>query len=139
MSIFALVFGLLSLIVIIGMLTLILGILKLSGLLTLVLVLGFMGLGGLVMIYVVAAILISKLVISYLGGRLILARLKPDWAKNRIWPLLLGLVIFSILTALPFFVGQFFNLVLILLGLGALWMAASEWFRHLSSKPEESI
>jgi hypothetical protein len=137
-SIFALVFGLLSLVVIIGMLGLILGILKLGGLLTLVIILGFMALGGLVMIYIISAVFISKVVVSFQGGRLILARLKPDWAKSRIWPLLLGLLIFAILTALPLFVGQFINLVLILLGLGALWMAGSEWVKRKSSKPEET-
>jgi len=137
-SVFALVFGMLCLIVIICMLGLILGFLKLTGLLTLVVFLGFMGLGGLVMIYVVAAILISKVVVSYMGGRLIMARIKPDWAKSRIWPLLLGLLIFVILTALPLYVGQLINLVIIVLGMGALWMAGSEWVRRLSNKPGES-
>jgi cytoskeletal protein CcmA (bactofilin family) len=136
-SIFALIFGLLSLIVILGMLGVLLGILKLGGLLTLVIILGFMALFGIVMVYVVAAVIVSKVVVGYLGGRLILARIKPEWAESRIWPLLLGLVIFAILTALPLYVGQLFNLVIILLGLGALWMASSEWIRHQSSKPEE--
>jgi hypothetical protein len=138
-SLFALVFGLLSLIVIIGMLGLILGVLKLGGLLALVIILGFMVLFGLVIVYVIAAVFISKVVVSYLGGRLILARLKPDWAQSRIWPLALGLVIFAILTALPLFVGQFINLVLIVLGLGALWMAGSDWIRHKSSKAEDIV
>ena len=101
MSIFALIFGVLSLIVMIGMLGVILGILQLTGLLALDIILGFMALFGLVMVYVTAAVLVSKVVVSYLGGQLILKRIKPEWAKSRIWPLLLGLVIFAILTAIP--------------------------------------
>ena len=136
-SLFALVFGILSLIVIIGMLGVLLGILKLSGLLALEIILGCMALFGLVTVYVTAAVLISKVIVSYLGGQLILARIKPEWARSRIWPLLLGLVIFVILTAIPFYLGQLINLVIILLGLGALWMAASEWIRRKSTKSEE--
>ncbi len=137
-SIFALVFGILSLIVIIGMLGVLLGILKLGGLLALVIILGLMALFGLVMVYILAAVLISKVVVSYLGGQLILRRFKPEWAKSRIWPLVPGLLIFAILTALPLYVGQLINMVIILLGLGALWMAASEWIKQKSSKGEET-
>jgi hypothetical protein len=136
-SIFALVFGVLSLIVFMGILGVILGILHLTGLLALDIILGFMALFGLVMVYVTAAVLVSKVVVSYLGGQLILGRIKPEWAKSRIWPLLLGLVIFAILTAIPLHIGQFFNVVIILLGLGALWLAGSDWIRRKSSKQEE--
>ena len=136
-SIFALLFGVLSLIVMIGMLGVILGILQLTGLLALDIILGFMALFGLVMVYATAAVLVSKIIVSYLGGQLILGRIKPEWAKSRIWPLLLGLVIFAILTAIPLYIGQFINLVIILFGVGALWMAGSEWIRRKSSKPEE--
>jgi hypothetical protein len=136
-SMFALLFGVLSLIVIIGMLGVVLGILQLTGLLVLDIILGFMALFGLVMVYATAAVLVSKVIVSYLGGQLILKRIKPGWAKSRIWPLLLGLVIFAILTAIPLYIGQFINVVIILLGLGALWMAGSERIRRKSNKPEE--
>ncbi len=80
-SIFALVFGILSLIVTIGILGVLLGILKLNGLLALDIILGFMALFGLMLLYVAAAVLVSKVVVSYLGGQLILKRIKPGWAK----------------------------------------------------------
>lgn len=136
-SIFALVFGVLSLIVIIGILGVVLGITQLTGLLALVVILGFMVLFGMVMVYVLAAVLVSKIVVSYLGGQLILKRIKPEWARSRIWPLLLGLVIFAILTAIPLYIGQLINFVIILLGLGALWMAVSEWIRRKPARSEE--
>jgi cytoskeletal protein CcmA (bactofilin family) len=136
-SLFALIFGVLSLVVLIGMLGVALGILHLTGLLALEIILGFMALIGMGIVYVVAAVLVSKVVVSYLSGQLILKRVKPEWAKSRIWPLLLGLVIFAILTAIPLFIGQFINAVIVLLGLGALWMAASEWIRRKPGKQEE--
>ncbi len=136
-SIFALIFGGLSLIVGIGILALALGFLKLGGLVTLVIILGIMALFALAIIYAIAAVLVSKVVVSYLGGQMILRRFRPGWAKSRIWPLVLGLLIFAILTALPFYVGQFINLVVILFGLGALWLAVSDWVRHKTSKSDE--
>jgi len=136
-SIFALLFGVLSLIVVIGMLGVLLGIIHLTGLLALDIALGFMAMLALVMVYVIAAVLVSKVVVSFLGGQLILKRIKPEWARSRIWPLLLGLVIFAILTAIPLYIGQFINVVIVLLGLGALWMAGSEWIRRKPGKQEE--
>jgi len=136
-SMFALLFGVLSLMVIIGFVGVLLGILQLTGLLALDIILGSMALFGLVMVYVTAAVLVSKVVVSYLGGQLILRSIKPDWAKSRIWPLILGLVIFAILTVIPLYIGELINLVIVLLGLGALWMAGSEWIRRKSGKPEE--
>lgn len=135
-SLFGLVFAVLSLIVIVTMLGILLGILKLGELLVLEVVLGLLVIIGLVLVYVIAAVLVAKVIISYLGGQLILARIKPEWANSRIWPLVFGLVIVIILTALPFYIGQFINLVIILLGLGALWMAASEWIWRKPSKQE---
>lgn len=136
-SIFALIFGILSLIVIIITLSVLLGILKLTGLLAFIIIIGFIALFVLLLIYVAAAVLVSKVVVSYLGGKLLLGRIKADWAKSRIWPLVLGLVVFVLLTAIPFYIGQFINIVLILLGLGALWMAGSEWIRRKPGKSEE--
>jgi hypothetical protein len=46
-------------------------------------------------------------------------------------------VIFTLLTAIPFYLGQFINVVIVLIGLGALWMAGSEWIRRKPAKPEE--
>lgn len=48
---------------------------------------------------------ISKIFVAYLGGRLLLARYKPELAESKIWPLVIGLVIFVILAAIPWLCG----------------------------------
>jgi hypothetical protein len=74
---------------------------------------------------VIAAALISQIIVGYLCGRLILARLKPQWAESRIWPLVLGLAMIVVLTAIPW-IGWVFGVLTVLLGLGALWMLGRE-------------
>ncbi len=52
-------------------------------------------------IFMVFVVFISKIVVSYLVGLLILGRLIPKAAGRRIWPLLLGLIIYVLLTGIP--------------------------------------
>ena len=44
---------------------------------------------------------IAEAVLSYLGGRWLLQRTRPDWIENRAIPLVIGLIVFTILTAVP--------------------------------------
>ena len=80
---------------------------------------------------------VTKVVVSFLGGRLILARLKPDWAEGRIWPLVVGVVLFVIITAIPI-LGWLVNLVVVLLGLGALWLLGRDVYRQRRAAPVEA-
>ncbi len=64
-----------------------------------------------------------------LGGKLILSRIKPEWAEHKIWPLILGVVIFAILVAIPIF-GGLVNAIVILLGLGALWLYGRDLLKN---------
>jgi len=80
---------------------------------------------------------ITKVVVSFLSGRLILARLKPDWAEGRIWPLVVGVVLFVIITAVPI-LGWLVNLVVVLLGLGALWLLGRDVYRQRRAAPVEA-
>jgi hypothetical protein len=136
-SFFALLFALFALIVVMILLAIVLIFLTLGALAAIELVTGFLAAFSLVFGFVIAAVLISKIVVSYFGGRLILASIKPEWAKSSLWPLLLGLVIFVFLAAIPFYVGGLINFIAILLGLGALWMWGSELVKPKSSKPAE--
>ena len=56
-----------------------------------------------------------------MGGKLILAKVKPELAEHRVWPLVIGVVIFAFLAALPWF-GGLVSLFAVLFGLGALWL-----------------
>jgi cytoskeletal protein CcmA (bactofilin family) len=84
----------------------------------------------------IAVTYVTKVVVSLLGGRLILAPLKRDWAEGRIWPLVVGVVLFVIITAIPI-LGWLVNLVVVLLGLGALWLLGRDIYRQRRAVPVE--
>ncbi|MEB3827696.1 hypothetical protein [Phormidium sp. CCY1219] len=67
---------------------------------------------------------VPQVALGWLGGQWLLSSMQPTWAANRFLPLLLGLLLFVILTAIPGF-GALLNLVIMLLGLGAFWI----WIR----------
>lgn len=64
---------------------------------------------------------LAQIIVSILAGQLILARIKPEWSEHKTWPLITGVVLFAILSAIPM-LGWVINLIAILLGLGALWV-----------------
>jgi hypothetical protein len=118
----------------------------------LAIVLGFISFGGLTGTIVWVGILagfmlvvgvslaigyVSKIAVSYLGGRMILERTKPEWAESRFWPMVLGVIIFAILVAIPF-LGGIINLIVVLLGLGALWILGMETFQRPQAVAAES-
>jgi hypothetical protein len=64
---------------------------------------------------------IPPIILSFLGGQWIMAKFHPDQATNSLAMLVIGLVGFVILTALPA-IGGVFNAIITFLGLGALWL-----------------
>jgi len=71
--------------------------------------------------FIMAAVYISKVIVAYLLGDMILGRLAPGIASRPFWPLLLGAVIFMALRLIPA-VGWVFGLLAALVGLGAIWL-----------------
>lgn len=105
------------------------GILTLGGLSATILWLGALSMFILVVGFALAAAVISKIIVAAMGGRLILSRVKPEWAEHKVWPLVVGVVIFAILAAIPVF-GGLFNILVILLGLGALWLSGRDLLKN---------
>jgi cytochrome b561 len=72
--------------------------------------------------FIVLVALVSKLIVSYLIGKLTLEAFKanPGGGWQKALPLLIGVVIYVILSALPF-VGWVFDLVATIIGTGAVW------------------
>ncbi len=105
------------------------GILTLGGLSATVIWLGVLSMFTLIVGFVLAATVLSKIIIAVLGGRLILNKIKPEWAEHRIWPLAVGVVIFAALVAIPVF-GGLFNIIAILFGLGALWLSGRDLLKN---------
>jgi hypothetical protein len=73
----------------------------------------------------------SKIVVADLVGTLILRRLAPKALEYRILPLLLGLILYVVLRAIPT-LGWVVDGIVTILGLGAIWLA----MRHRRSAPE---
>jgi cytoskeletal protein CcmA (bactofilin family) len=82
----------------------------------------------LIVAYVIAAGLLSKIVVGYLIGRLILSNLDPATGAGRVWPLVLGLVILAITASIPC-LGWVVNLIVVLFGLGALGLMVAGWLQ----------
>lgn len=74
---------------------------------------------------------ISKLVVVFLVGNLLLARFFPKGLAHRFWPLLLGLVIYLLITLIPW-LGWVVSVVVTLVGLGAIWLG---WPKKTADNP----
>jgi cytoskeletal protein CcmA (bactofilin family) len=67
---------------------------------------------------------VAQIIVGSMAGRWLLERTQPAWAEQPIIPLVLGLILYVILAAIPW-LGPLVGLLVALLGLGALW----EWGR----------
>jgi len=121
----------------------------LTGVIVLAIVLGRLGLGGLVATitglgligdatilagFLITALYVTKAVFGFLAGRLLLERLQPTWAASRVWPLVVGVVLFVIVRAIPY-LGWLIGLIVTFLGLGALWLMGQEVLRRRRAAP----
>ncbi len=102
------------------------GALTLGGISGTIIWLGLVAIFAMTVGFVLATSFLSKIVVAWLGGKLILGRFNPSLAENKVWPLVLGVIIVALATALPY-VGWIFGLIVLFLGLGALWI----WGRDL--------
>jgi hypothetical protein len=109
----------------VGMLVLALGIffgvVTLGGLARTVFGVGFSSLSLAFTIFLLLVSYGSKLIVAFLAGKLILARLAPQYAGHRVWPMLLGVVVYVALRSIPI-LGWLLGVVVTLAGLGAIWL-----------------
>jgi hypothetical protein len=63
---------------------------------------------------------VSKIVVGYWGGRLLLKSIKSEWAEKPIWSMLVGTLIVALLLSIPILGGVLW-VVITLFGLGTLW------------------
>jgi len=81
---------------------------------------------------------ISRVFVGVWIGRKILGIFKKTWAEAFLGPLILGILITSLLLAIPV-LGWFFWLIFLLLGVGAMWQAVwGENRRQRQEPPPES-
>ena len=77
----------------------------------------------------------SKVIVAYMAGKLILSRLAPRAAEYRILFLLLGVVLYILLRSIPT-VGWIIEILVVLFGLGAIWVAFRD--RRSTAPPLEA-
>jgi hypothetical protein len=128
LALFAACFVPLAIVLATVLVAVVLGLLSLGGLTALAILGGIAALFVYVLAFVAVAVYVSKVVVAYLGGRLLLARLKPEWAGKRVAPLVVGVLLLVLLGAVPF-VGWLIRLLAVLLGLGALCLLARDRLR----------
>jgi cytoskeletal protein CcmA (bactofilin family) len=110
-------------------LDLILGALGFGGLVVSITGLGLLTNATIIVSFLIAVGYITKIVFSFLVGRMTLERIREPWGAGRFWPLVLGVVLFAIVRAIPI-LGWFIGLIVTLLGLGALWLTVWEAYRR---------
>lgn len=89
-----------------------------------ILAIGGTSLALVVALFGLSVFMLSKIVVAYVGGRWALQRMAPNLTMSRLtqfWYLLLGGFVYELLRAIPF-VGPVAALVVILFGLGAMFM-----------------
>jgi cytoskeletal protein CcmA (bactofilin family) len=136
-SIAAFIFALLIILIVTILVAVVLGVITLGDLAGTTAWTGILTMALLAFFFSIAVTYVTKIVVSFLGGRLILASLKPDWAEGRIWPLVVGVVLFVIVTAIPI-LGWLVNLAVVLLGLGALWLLGRDIYQQRRVAPAEA-
>jgi Ni,Fe-hydrogenase I cytochrome b subunit len=102
------------------------GLLTLDGISSTFVWVGLLAIFELIVGFLLVVSFLTKILVAWLGGKLILNRFNPALAEHKLWPLFLGVLIVALALALPF-VGWLFGLVVMFLGLGALWF----WGRDL--------
>ncbi len=105
-----------------GMIT---GFLTLGSLTGMIIFVGLLLIFGGILGFVLVTAFLTKISVGNFLGKWIFSRAKSPLAEHKYWPMILGVVIIALLVALPF-IGWLFGLIVILLGLGALWLWSRE-------------
>jgi cytoskeletal protein CcmA (bactofilin family) len=106
------------------LLAILFGVLSLSALAWTLVIVGGLSEIGIVVAFALFISYIAQAIISFVIGKWLLARFQPKLAEGRVLPLVVGLLLFVIVTAIPV-IGGLVGLVAVLLALGALW----RWLR----------
>ena len=101
------------------------GVLTLGGLSGTVIWLGILTLSTMIVGFVLITSFLTKIVVAWLTGKLILARFNPALAENKVWPLVIGVILIALIIALPY-IGWLFGILIMFIGLGALWIWGRE-------------
>ncbi len=113
-----LILGIVVLVVTI-LLAIVLGLLTLGGLVALIIVLGLLAEAALVLAFWISTGYLAQIVVSFLAGVLLVEAIRPGRGRGRVLPLVVGLILYVVLRAIPV-LGPLVGLAVVLLGLGAI-------------------
>ena len=68
----------------------------------------------------------SKIVVAYMVGKLLIRWLAPKFEDQPIWPMIIGVLLYTFLRAIPF-VGFTIGVIVTLIGIGAMWLAYRDY------------
>jgi len=95
--------------------------------------LGLSSIGIAISIFWLDIVFFSKIVVAFLCGSLFFKRFLPKYAHRRIWPFLLGVIVYALLASIPY-LGWLVAVIVTFLGLGAIWKLTA--MRKQSEAPE---
>jgi cytoskeletal protein CcmA (bactofilin family) len=101
------------------------GLLTLGGVSGSIIWVGLLSIFALTVGFILVTSFLTKVVIAWLAGKMILNKLNPALAESWIWPLVLGVVLVALAISLPL-IGWLFGLIITLVGLGAFWIWGQE-------------
>lgn len=115
------------------------GVVTLGELAKVILVIGFSSLGLILAGFGLLVSYGSKIIVSYLVGNLLLKWLAPKYDGGLFWPLVLGLLLYTFLRAIPLGFGLLVGFVTTLVGIGAIWLAFRDGGISLQSGKKDNL
>jgi cytoskeletal protein CcmA (bactofilin family) len=116
------------------LLAIVFGLVTLGGLIPAIVSIGVLTDAVLVVTFLISVFYLAPVVVSFLGGRMLLGRFQPEREAGRVLPLVVGVLLYVILRAIPI-LGAVVALVVVLLGLGALSVWAWQVVRGGATTP----
>ena len=101
------------------LLAIVIGLLTLGGLVALIIVLGLLAEAALVLALWISTGYLAQIVVSFFAGVLLVEAIRPGRGRGRVLPLVVGLILYVVLRAIPV-LGPLVSLAVVLLGLGAI-------------------
>jgi cytoskeletal protein CcmA (bactofilin family) len=110
------------------LLAIVFGLVTLGGLIPAIVSIGILTNALLMVAFLISVFYLAPVVVSFLGGRLLLGQFQPDREVGRVLPLVIGIALYVILRAIPI-LGTIVAVIVVLLGLGALTVWAWQTVR----------
>jgi len=103
------------------------GVITLGELARVILTVGFSSLGLILAAFGLLVSYGSKLIVAYLVGKLIIRWLAPKYEEQHIWPMMIGIFLYTFLRAIPLGFGLMIGVVVTLVGIGAIWLTYRDY------------